>query len=291
MSSEWREIRKLSVLMPAYNEGRHIVDNLKRVREVLKEVSEFELIVIDDGSKDNTSEEIIRAQETIPELKLVRLDKNVGKGHALKIGFQSAKGDFIFFLDSDLDLPPEQMTVLWRTMLRENADVVIGSKRHPESKTDYPINRRLYSSGYFLLVKLMFGLPIHDTQTGLKLFRREVLEKCFPKLLVKSFAFDLELLMLAHYYGFTIAEAPVVIEFKQKLGGIGMSAVWSIGWDTFALFYRLRLMRYYDRLERGEVKREPEPRVQISATRRAPGRRPSEAGRAAPQRREVPPGN
>lgn len=246
MSFRWDPSNKLSVLMPAFNEGREIVENLLRVRDVVRETGNFELVVVDDGSTDNTASELERARGLIPELKVVILQKNVGKGHALKTGFESTTGDLVFFLDADLDLPPEQMEVLWETMLRENSEVVIGSKRHPQSANDYPMQRRIMSAAYFFLVKIMFGLPIHDTQTGIKLFRREVLAKCFPKMLVKSFAYDLELLMLAHHYGYAIAEAPVVVKFHYKLGGIGVQSAWDIWWDTMALFYRLRILKYYD---------------------------------------------
>lgn len=238
--------------MPAYNEGGEIVENLLRVRDVVRETGNFEIVVVDDGSTDNTASELERARGLIPELKAVILKKNVGKGHALKTGFESTTGDLVFFLDADLDLPPEQMEVLWATMQRENSEVVIGSKRHSQSINDYPVQRRIMSAAYFFLVKIMFGLPIHDTQTGIKLFRREVLAKCFPKMLVKSFAYDLELLMLAHHYGYVIAEAPVVVKFHYKLGGIGVQSAWDIWWDTMALFYRLRILKYYDKLDEQE---------------------------------------
>jgi glycosyltransferase involved in cell wall biosynthesis len=252
MSFNWDSSARLSVLMPAYNEGGEIVENLLRVRDVVRETGNFEIVVVDDGSTDNTASELERARSLIPELKAVILKKNVGKGHALKTGFESTTGDLVFFLDADLDLPPEQMEVLWATMCRENSEVVIGSKRHPQSANDYPIQRRIMSAAYFFLVKIMFGLPIHDTQTGIKLFRREVLAKCFPKMLVKSFAYDLELLMLAHHYGYVIAEAPVVVKFHYKLGGIGVQSAWDIWWDTMALFYRLRILKYYDKLDEQE---------------------------------------
>lgn len=252
MSFHWDKSLKLSVILPAYNEGKDIVENLQRVREVVSETGNFELVAVDDGSKDNTAQELERARSLIPELKTVILKQNVGKGHALREGFAATTGDVIFFLDADLDLPPEQMEVLWKTMKRENSEVVIGSKRHPLSVNDYPAQRRMMSATYFFLVKILFGLPIHDTQTGIKLFRREVLEKCFPKMLIKSFAFDLELLMLAHHYGYMIAEAPVVVKFHYKLGGIGMQTARDIAWDTMALFYRLRILRYYDKLDEEE---------------------------------------
>jgi len=95
-------------------------------------------------------------------------------------------------------------------------------------------------------VELLFQLPLRDTQTGLKLFRREVLKKVFPKVLVKRYAFDLELLVLAHHCGFSIAESPVIVEYRGKFGHIGLRSVFNIWWDTMAIFYRLHLKMHYD---------------------------------------------
>jgi hypothetical protein len=99
---------------------------------------------------------------------------------------------------------------------------------------------------------MMFRLPIHDTQTGLKLFKREVLEKVFPRMLVKKFAFDLELLVLAHKNGYSIAEAPVVVDFRPNINRkmrrwIRLTDIITTWWDTMAIFYRLYILRYYDR--------------------------------------------
>ena len=109
----------------------------------------------------------------------------------------------------------------WRTFLRScfarNADVVIGSKFHPESRVEYPRLRRIYSFFYYMLVRTLFGLPVRDTQTGIKLFKREVLERVLPRVLVKRFAFDLELLANAHHFGYRIVEAPVEVNFTPRL--------------------------------------------------------------------------
>lgn len=130
--------------------------------------------------------------------------------------------------------------------------MVIGSKRHPRSKLYYPLHRKIVSAVYFFLIKLMFRLPIHDTQTGLKLFKREVLEKVFPQMLVKKFAFDLELLVLAHRHRFKIAEAPVVVDYRPNIGRkikrwVRLNDIYTTWWDTMAIFYRLYILRHYDK--------------------------------------------
>ena len=132
-------------------------------------------------------------------------------------------------------------------MEREHADVVIGSKRHPDSKVEYPWHRRFISTTYFFLVKFLFGLPIRDTQTGIKLFRREVLAQVFPRMLVKRYAFDLELLTLAHHFGYRIAQAPVTLETKRYQHRIRVIDILHTFWDTLAIWYRMHVLRWYDR--------------------------------------------
>jgi len=240
--------KKISVLMPAYNEGRHIYRNIRETAKVLRQFTEdYELVIVDDGSRDNTWEEIQRASEEIDNVITFSYPENRGKGWALKRAFRLCSGDWIFFLDSDLDIHPRQFDTFFQVQARTGADVVIGSKRHPRSTLHYPLSRRLISGIYFSLVKLLFGLPLRDTQTGIKLFKRVVLEKIMDRILVKKYAFDLEILVNAHHQGFTIAEAPVVVDYKGVFGRIGLISIWTILTDTLAIFYRMNLLKYYDR--------------------------------------------
>ncbi len=237
----------LSILMPAYNEGPRIRANILAVDRLFKELGRrYEIIVVDDGSGDWTFEEAKAAAKGSPLITVKRHEVNQGKGWALKEAFRLCRGEWVVFLDSDLDIDPGQLQVFFEIQEREGSDVVIGSKRHPDSKLKYPLKRRIVSAGYFFLVKLLFRMPLRDTQTGLKLFRREVLKAVFPKVLVKRYAFDLELLALAHHLGFRISEAPVIVEYRGKFGHIGLRSVFNIWWDTMAVFYRLHIKRYYD---------------------------------------------
>lgn len=247
---------RLSVLMPAHNEGAHLYENIAETRRSLQEFGDpYEIIVIDDASRDNTLAEARRAAAAWTDVRVRECTAHAGKGGALREGFADAGGELVVFLDSDLDLHPRQLRVFLDVMDRTGADVVIGSKRHPDSVLDYPAHRRAVSFVYFVLVRLMFHLPIHDTQTGLKLFRRGVLAAVFPQMLVKKYAFDLELLVLAHRAGYAIAEAPVVIEFKAPVAAGLQTAfrwehIWTTWWDTMAIFYRLYILRHYDRQDR-----------------------------------------
>jgi glycosyltransferase involved in cell wall biosynthesis len=237
----------ISVVMPAYNEGQRIGESLRATHKVMKKLGRpFELVVVDDGSGDWTQEEARKVARSLKNVIIKRNEVNQGKGWALKEGFRLTSGKLVVFLDSDLDIDPAQLGLFFDIQTREGVDVVIGSKRHPDSKIDYPLKRRIISAGYFFLVKLMFGLPLRDTQTGLKLFKAEVLRKAFPKVLIKRYAFDLELLVVAHHQGFRIAEAPVVVNYRGKFGHIGLKTIYNIFWDTAAVFYRLRIKHSYD---------------------------------------------
>jgi hypothetical protein len=108
---------------------------------------------------------------------------------------------------------------------------------------------------------LLFGLPLRDTQTGLKVFRREVLQRVFPRILAKRFAFDIEVLANAHRLGFKLVDAPVTLEFKRGLGRIRWKDIRATGLDTLAIFYRMYILHYYDRFESQRLEHLPLDRV------------------------------
>ena len=179
-------------------------------------------------------------------MKIEKYIPNQGKGHAIKYGFNFVTGDFVLFLDADLDLHPSQMNDFLSLMKKEEADIVIGSKMHKNSVVDYSISRRFYCVGYYFLIKFLFGLPVKDTQTGFKLFKYEALKKGSQKIVVKKYAFDLELLVVLNKYEYKIIESPIYLRQSRKYGRIGIKDIFYIFWDTMAIFYRLYIKRYYD---------------------------------------------
>lgn len=243
---------KISVIMPAFNESPHIYKNIIETHSVFNKTKrDFEVIVVDDGSTDGTYREAARAAEELQNVRVVHYKLNNGKGNALKEGFKHSTGDFVVFLDSDLDLHPSQLHRLFRVMRNNRADVVIGSKHHPKSQLDYPAGRKVISRVYAGFLKVLFDLPLRDTQTGLKVFNYEVLKRVFPKVLCKRYAYDLELLVNANHLGYKVAEAPVVLNFRRpkKWGRIGINDLYLTGIDTLAIFYRLKVLRYYDSIK------------------------------------------
>lgn len=240
----------LSVIVPAHNEGYHIRESLKLlIRELDKLGLKYGLIVVDDGSTDNTHSEALSSLRGKDNMRVLRYDKNKGKGHAIKHGSMIAHGDIVTFIDADMELHPKQIRALIDYMEKHSADVVVGSKLHPHSKVNYPLNRKVLSRIYQLMNFMLFGLSTRDTQAGLKIFKRKALQDIMRKVIVKRYAFDLELLVNAHHRGYKIVEAPIVLDYKRGFGRIGVGDMWNIFFDTCAIFYRLRILRYYDREE------------------------------------------
>lgn len=242
---------KLSVIMPVFNGERFIVENTRRVEEVLKSYiqrglfHDYEIVIVDDGSVDMTVS-VLKENFSNHEKVLVIQNKfNQGKGFALKNGFFNSTGDVIVMIDSDLDIPPEQIENLINEY-QKGYDVVITSKFEKGSQLKYPLFRKMVSLIFYIISKILFGLPFKDTQTGLKLFRREVLEVCLSRMVVKRFAFDLELLLIAYRYNFLIKSIPVKINYHSS-GFISPRVLLMSFIDTLAIFYRLRILQYYDR--------------------------------------------
>jgi len=242
---------KISVIIPAHNEASRIISSLKETIDTFDEFGcPYEIIVMDDGSSDGTYEKVLELSHEHKNVFVKKNWKNYGKGRAIKKGCRYASGDYIVFLDADMDLHPGQLQTFINIMRLDEADVVIGSKVHPNSIVNYPWHRKIVSRVYFFLVKILFGLPINDTQTGLKLFKAEVLKKVLPKILVKQFAYDLEILVNAHHLGYKITEAPVVLDSQREYGRIGVQAIRTTFLDTLAIFYRMYILKYYDRIDR-----------------------------------------
>lgn len=250
----------LSVVIPAYKAEKFIQKNLLEIKKVLDKIRfEYEIICVVDGRLDKTYEFAEKIADRYPRhIKVVGYSENLGKGHAVRFGMANARGQIIGFIDAGVELDPNSISMLLEHFEWYNADVIIGSKRHPASKVIYPWQRRILSFGYQIVVRLLFNLNVKDTQVGMKFFRRKVLNKILPRLLVKAFAFDIEMLAVANYLGFKrIYEAPVNLKMKFT-GGVStiatkgfMKTVFHMFWDTAAVFYRLRIIRYYDDNNKG----------------------------------------
>lgn len=220
---------------------------------------DYEVIMVVDGRVDKT---FINAKKAkLPKVKVVGYQENKGKGYAVRYGMARARGDPIAFIDAGMEIDPNGISMILEHMEWYGADAIIGSKRHPASQVNYPRGRRVISFFYQLFVRLFTGLNVRDTQAGLKVYRRQVLEDIFPRLLVKRYAFDLEMLTVAHRLGYKkIFEAPIKLSYRfsdlthaSNWEGLKKSLI-----DTLAVIYRLKILRYYDDSNKRKWRYDPE---------------------------------
>lgn len=239
--------RLLSLVLPAYKQEKTINKDIKNLSRVLSLLSlRHEIIVVVDGYVDKTYQNAKKIKN--PNVVLLGYEENQGKGFAIKHGVKAAKGDIIGFIDAGMDLDPTEISLMLNIMDWNNADIVIGSKLHPDSIVNYPKSRKILSWVYRTIIRILFRFSVKDTQVGLKLFKRNVAKNVFSRIVVKAFAFDVEVLAVAQSLGYRkIYESPIKLKFKQ--GSITSSNFWKISfwtlWDTLAVFYRMNILKYY----------------------------------------------
>ena len=261
-------MKKFSLIIPVYRQERIIKNDLEDVLNVLKTTKmDFEIIPVIDGMQDRSYAEARKVKD--PRIHVVGYKTNHGKGYAVRYGCSHAIGDVIGFKDAGKDLKAKALPLMLAQFEFQQADIVIGSKRHPDSKVDYPLDRTLLSWGYQQFTKLLFGLNVRDTQVGMKIYRHSVLEDVLPRLLVKKFAFDIEILAVAYHLGYRkIYEAPVEIDLFSYRSSINVKNMYSVISnmliDTLAVFYRLRIRHYYDNASIRKWRFDPELNFRIN---------------------------
>jgi dolichyl-phosphate beta-glucosyltransferase len=201
----------LSVIIPAYNEQQRLPQHLGHILAYLREhYPAFELIVVDDGSRDQTAAAVGAVLAGEPRARVLAYQPNRGKGYAIRHGVLASRGERVIFLDADLSTPIEEIP---RALERlEQADIVIGSRDLPNSniKVQQPLFRRLASEIFKWARFLMVGLwRLSDTQCGFKAYRGPVARRLFGLAQVDRFMFDVEILYLADRAGLRIVEMPV----------------------------------------------------------------------------------
>jgi glycosyltransferase involved in cell wall biosynthesis len=213
----------LSLVTPVHNGAGYIAENLREMIRALERLGQsFEIIVVCDGSSDGAPM-LARALED-DRVRVLDYPDNVGKGHAILHGVAHAQGRLVGWLDSDLDVSPESIVHAARRFDDGPVDAVVGSKRHPDSRVRYPFLRRVYSAGYQLLVRVG------------------------PLVVVKRWAFDLEVLAVGAEFGFDrIDETPVQLEYRFTGSSINWRAVRLMLQDTLAIAYRLHVRHHYVR--------------------------------------------
>lgn len=218
----------LSVIIPAYNEEKRLPKTLVEIDKYLRnQTYDYEILVVNSGSKDRTVEVAKSLTPTVRNLKVTGYEKNQGKGFAVRFGMMEAKGDYRLFTDADNSTSVDQIEKIWPHFER-GYDIVIGSRDIKGAILDPPqpwLRHILLGKGFKLYRKLILGLwEIKDTQYGFKCFTKKAAEEIFPKSQISRFVFDPEILIIAQKYGYRIKEIPVYwkndLESKVKFKSI-----------------------------------------------------------------------
>lgn len=238
----------LSVVVPAFKQEKTIVEDIKTIKKVLDKIRyDYEIIVVVDGKVDFTFQRAKSIESK--KIKVIGYKNNHGKGYAVRYGMARARGDLIAFIDAGMEIDPNGISMALEHMDWYNADVIVGSKRHPASQINYPLERKIISWLYQLFVRFFTGLNIRDTQAGLKIFRRKVLEDVLPRLIIKRYAFDLEMLSVSYHLGYKrIYEAPIKLtyNFEDLTHANTFREMKNALIDTLGVIYRLRILHYYE---------------------------------------------
>lgn len=232
---------RISIIMPAYNEADCVADSIASTTEQFESThKDLEIIVVDDGSVDETR----RMAETVRDrrVRVVGYRSNKGKGYALKEGFSFVTGEFSFLVDSDSEICARNLRSYVREL--ENADIVVGSKRHPDSVITAPTVRKFLSISFNLLERILTGVKVSDTQSGLKGAKSGALYRILPLLSVKRYAFDAELLAVASVANLRIKEMPVQIHLTATFS---LSQAFRMLIDLLGIAYRLRVKHWYQK--------------------------------------------
>jgi dolichyl-phosphate beta-glucosyltransferase len=200
-----------SIVIPAYNESARLGATLERVLAYVHAQGwDAEVIVVNDGSRDNTAEIVKNFAEKDPALRLIENPGNRGKGYSVRNGMLHAQGKVVIFSDADLSSPIEEAPKLLQA-LESGADIAIGSRwLRAETQTQrQPLHRQLFGRIFNLLLRLTLGLHFADTQCGFKAFKRTAVDAIFPLQKIERWGFDPEILFLARKLGFKVKEVPV----------------------------------------------------------------------------------
>ena len=239
----------VSIVIPAYNEAALIGGHLEAVAEYCRSQPwESETIVVDDGSSDATAKIVEECARRLGGIRLLRLEHNRGKGHAVRQGLLAATGDVRGFTDADASTPISELDRVLPA-LQSASDVVIGSRaiEDPETELEAHLHRRLIGRVFNGLLRILVGLrdengrPLADTQCGFKWFTADACEAIFSRAKVDDFAFDVEVLLLAKRLGRPVREVAVNWTDRGSKSSVNLLT------DPLKMLYRVVLLRFQHR--------------------------------------------
>ena len=230
----------LSIIVPAYNEEKRIVETLNRLKAYMKDIRyRYEILVVDDGSDDGTRELVKKFifRNSSMALRLIE-ERHRGKGHAVKTGILAAKGRFVLFMDADASVPMEKIADFTSCLEQDEKDIVIASRDvSGANRYNEPVIRHIASRAFNLLVRAFLMRGLSDTQCGFKAFQGRVARDLFQRACIDGFSFDVEILYLAQRRGKTIGELPVEWRYRSS----SRMRLWRDVYPMFLDVFRIRI--------------------------------------------------
>jgi dolichyl-phosphate beta-glucosyltransferase len=236
----------LSVVIPAYNEAKRIPATLLDIdRYLSKQKFNYEIIVVDGYSTDNTVQVVEKMKELVKNLRVIALRENRGKGHAVKYAILEAQGKYRLFMDADNSTTIDHLDKFW-PWLKKDYDIVIGSIEVKGAKIEEQASwyRRWMGRISKYIIRIIAGLwEIHDTQRGFKIFTEKAAEQIFPKQTINRWGFDIEILVLAKKLGFKIKEVPVDWHNPPE-SKVGLKSYFGTFWELLKIKWNLINKKY-----------------------------------------------
>ena len=231
----------LSIIIPVFNQQEKVLYSIQRIKQAVEIwFTNYELIVVDDGSTDNTLTLLKGIALTDEHIHIISYTPNRGKGYAVRQGVLNSQGDVVIFLDGDLDIPPDSIKDYVERL--STSDLVIASKRHPKSKVTIPKSRAFLSRAFHLLIRVATRIPEKDTQAGFKVGNGDIMRTIFRNITTNRYAFDVELLTIASILHLKVQEMPVIMKIDRKFNTKEIAIMLM---DVARISYKYRIAAHY----------------------------------------------
>lgn len=234
-------VTRISVIIPVFNQQKKISYSLDKIKQAVESAfSDYELIVVNDGSTDDTLSILRTIKLLDPHIRIVSYTPNRGKGYAVKQGVLESLGEVVMFLDGDLDISPDSIKDYVERL--DRCDLVIASKRHPESSVTIPKSRAFLSGAFHLIIRIGTGISQKDTQAGFKVGEGNIMRTIFKDMRINRYAFDVELLTIASILKLRVQEMPVILKIDKKFK---VKEIINMLMDVARITYRYRIVGRY----------------------------------------------
>jgi dolichol-phosphate mannosyltransferase len=231
----------ISIIVPVFNQQGKISYSLKKIKQAVESAfSDYELIVVNDGSTDNTLTILKGITIADQHVRVLSYTPNRGKGYAVRQGVLNSHGDAVVLLDGDLDISPDLIKDYVQRL--STSDLVIASKRHPKSSVIIPKSRAFLSRAFNILIRAAIGIPQKDTQAGFKVGNGGIMRAIFRNLSVNRYAFDVELFTIASLLHLKVQEMPVIMKIDRRFNA---KEIVNMFMDVTRIWYRYRIAHCY----------------------------------------------